>query len=40
MLDRTLTPGAAMLGFSSPFWPAPRLEKLAMLLLMSYAPAE
>jgi hypothetical protein len=39
-LLRTLDPGAAMFGFSSP--PKaddPRLEKPAMLLLMSKAPA-
>ena len=34
-LDRTLTPGAEMFGFSSPSWPAPRPEKPAMLLLTS-----
>src|SRR4051794_31636042 len=29
-----------MFGLISPFWPAPRDEKLPTLLLMSYAPAE
>ncbi len=39
-LLRTLTPGAAMFGLiSPPKAEAPRLEKLAMLLLMSNAPA-
>jgi hypothetical protein len=39
-LLRTLTPGAAMFGFSPPpKADAPRLEKLAIALLMSKAPA-
>src|ERR687893_2795137 len=39
MLERTFTPGAAMLGLIAPFTPElPRLEKFAMALLMSYAP--
>ena len=39
-LERTFTPGAEMFGLISPFCPVPRDEKLAMLLLTSYAPAE
>src|SRR5262245_2671525 len=40
-LLRTPTPGAAMFGLISPAnRDGPRLEKLAMLLLMSKAPAE
>ena len=39
-LLRTLTPGAEMFGFSvPPKAEGPRLEKLAMALLMSNAPA-
>ncbi len=39
-LLRTLTPGAAMFGFSPPpKAEGPRLEKPAMTLLMSNAPA-
>jgi hypothetical protein len=38
-LLRTLTPGAAMFGFSPPKADAPRLEKLAIASLMPKAPA-
>ncbi|MBB4943975.1 hypothetical protein FHR32_008376 [Streptosporangium album] len=39
MDERTLTPGAARFGLISPFSPEPRVEKLAMALLTSNAPA-
>jgi len=38
-LLRTPTPGAAMFGFSPPNADPPRLEKPAIALLMSNAPA-